>query len=45
VGFDGQGLPVGMQLLAPHFREDALLRATHLYQQTTDWHKKKPNIE
>ena len=42
VGFDGKGLPVGMQLLAPHFREDALFRATHAYQQATDWHKSHP---
>jgi aspartyl-tRNA(Asn)/glutamyl-tRNA(Gln) amidotransferase subunit A len=42
VGFDNQGLPIGMQLLAPHFREDLLFRATHIYQQATNWHKKRP---
>ena len=44
VGFDNKGLPVGMQLLAPHFREDLLLGATHVYQQATDWHKQRPNL-
>jgi len=44
VGFDNQGLPIGMQLIAPHFREDVLLRATHVYQQATDWHKQQPEI-
>ena len=44
VGFDEKGLPVGMQLIAPHFREDALLRATHVYQQATDWHIQRPEI-
>jgi aspartyl-tRNA(Asn)/glutamyl-tRNA(Gln) amidotransferase subunit A len=44
VGFDGQGLPIGMQLLAPHFREDLLFKATHIYQQATDWHTRKPEI-
>jgi len=44
VGFDNKGLPIGMQLLASHFREDLLFGATHAYQQTTDWHKKKPEI-
>jgi len=44
VGFDSLGLPVGMQLLAPHFREDLLFRATHAYQQATDWHSQKPKI-
>jgi aspartyl-tRNA(Asn)/glutamyl-tRNA(Gln) amidotransferase subunit A len=44
VGFDSAGLPIGMQLLAPHFREDLLFRATYIYQQATDWHKQRPNI-
>jgi aspartyl-tRNA(Asn)/glutamyl-tRNA(Gln) amidotransferase subunit A len=44
VGFDNIGLPIGMQLLAPHFREDLLFSATHVYQQATDWHKQRPNI-
>jgi aspartyl-tRNA(Asn)/glutamyl-tRNA(Gln) amidotransferase subunit A len=38
VGFDRQGLPIGMQLMGPHFREDILFRAAHVYQQITDWH-------
>ena len=45
VGFDKKGLPVGMQLLAPHFREDLLLGTTQVYQQVTDWHNQKPDIE
>jgi len=44
VGFDRDGLPVGMQLLAPRLGEAALLRATHAYQQATDWHTRKPGI-
>ncbi len=42
VGFDRQGLPVGLQLLGPHFGEPALLRAAYVYQQVTDWHKRVP---
>lgn len=42
VGFDNNGLPIGMQLLAPHYCEGALLSATHAYQQVTDWHKNFP---
>lgn len=45
VGFDNQGLPVGMQLMAPHFREDNLFRAAHAYQQITGWHLQKPVLE
>ncbi len=35
VGFDGQGLPIGMQLMGAHFREDVLLRTAYAYQQVT----------
>ena len=44
VGFDKAGLPVGMQLMGPHFREDVLFRTAHAYQQVTDWHKRVPEI-
>ncbi len=44
VGFDKNNLPVGLQLIGPHFREDLLLRVTHAYQQVTDWHKKQPKL-
>jgi len=42
VGFDAGGLPVGMQLMGPHFREQLLFRVAHAYQQLTDWHTRKP---
>jgi aspartyl-tRNA(Asn)/glutamyl-tRNA(Gln) amidotransferase subunit A len=44
VGFDPDGLPVGMQLMGPHFREDLLFQAAHAYQQVTDWHMRKPPL-
>jgi aspartyl-tRNA(Asn)/glutamyl-tRNA(Gln) amidotransferase subunit A len=44
VGFDGLGLPIGMQLMAPHLGEGALLRAAHAYQCVTSWHKEKPPL-
>ena len=44
VGFDQQGLPVGMQLMGPHFREDILLQSAHVYQQNTAWHKRSPRL-
>jgi aspartyl-tRNA(Asn)/glutamyl-tRNA(Gln) amidotransferase subunit A len=44
VGFDAEGLPVGMQLMGKHFREDQLFMMAHAYQQATDWHKQKPNL-
>ena len=42
VGFDDQHLPIGMQLMAPQFREDRLLQIVHIYQQVMGWHKEIP---
>ena len=35
-GTDG-ALPVGLQLVAPHFAENALLQAAHVFEQATDF--------
>ena len=40
-GFVG-GLPVGMQLIGPHFSEARMLNAAHRYQMETDWHLRVP---
>ena len=37
-----EGLPVGLQLIAPAFAEAGLLNAAHQFQQHTDWHTKTP---
>lgn len=39
-GFDGQGLPIGMQLIGNYFDEARLLNVAHGYQQATDWHRR-----
>lgn len=39
-----QGLPLGMQLIGPHFAEGRLLAAAHAYQQATDWHQHIPEV-
>jgi aspartyl-tRNA(Asn)/glutamyl-tRNA(Gln) amidotransferase subunit A len=44
VGFDDHGLPIGMQLMAPHFQEEQLFRTAHAYQQVTDWHARQPEL-
>ena len=44
VGFDHQGLPVGMQLMGPHFKEETLLKLVHAYQLSTQWHKVLPDL-
>jgi len=41
VGFDKNRLPIGMQLMAPHFHEEILFKAAHAYQRVTDWHNRE----
>jgi len=40
-GFVG-ALPVGLQIIGPHFAEERLLAAAHAYQRETDWHRRIP---
>jgi aspartyl-tRNA(Asn)/glutamyl-tRNA(Gln) amidotransferase subunit A len=35
-------LPMGLQLIGPHFSEARLLAAAHQYQKATDWHRHAP---
>ena len=37
-------LPIGLQLLGKPFGEETLLRAAHAYEQSTAWHKERPNL-
>jgi aspartyl-tRNA(Asn)/glutamyl-tRNA(Gln) amidotransferase subunit A len=39
-GFDGQGLPIGLQLIGDYFSEARLLNVAHQYQLATDWHQR-----
>lgn len=43
-GFDENGLPIGLQILAPTFAEQKLLRIARMYEKETDWHKITPPI-
>jgi aspartyl-tRNA(Asn)/glutamyl-tRNA(Gln) amidotransferase subunit A len=44
-GFDGDGLPIGMQIIGKPFDEATILQVAHAYEQATEWHMKKPRIE
>ncbi|MGB8693981.1 MAG: amidase family protein, partial [Steroidobacteraceae bacterium] len=35
-------LPVGLQIVGPHFSEERLLNVAHRYQQESDWHQRAP---
>jgi len=41
-GFDGKGLPIGLQIQGNAFAEAQILNVAHRYQQTTDWHRRVP---
>jgi aspartyl-tRNA(Asn)/glutamyl-tRNA(Gln) amidotransferase subunit A len=43
-GFSG-ALPVGLQLLGRAFDEATLLRVAHAYEQSTEWHTRRPSLE
>ncbi len=36
------GLPVGLQIIGPHFAEERLLAAAHAWQRASDWHRRLP---
>jgi aspartyl-tRNA(Asn)/glutamyl-tRNA(Gln) amidotransferase subunit A len=40
-GFTERGLPIGLQIAGPHWREDLVLRLAHAYEQATAWHKRR----
>jgi aspartyl-tRNA(Asn)/glutamyl-tRNA(Gln) amidotransferase subunit A len=43
-GFTSNNLPIGMQIIGKHFDEETVLRVAYAYEQSTDWHKRKPNL-
>jgi aspartyl-tRNA(Asn)/glutamyl-tRNA(Gln) amidotransferase subunit A len=43
-GFTEGGLPIGLQLVGQWFDEVTVLRAAHAYEQSTEWHKRRPAL-
>ncbi len=43
-GFTSGNLPIGLQLIGRHFDEGTLLQAAYAYEQSTDWHKRRPAL-
>lgn len=44
-GITKEGMPIGMQLVGPHVSEQLLFKVGHAYQQVTDWHLKRPQLD
>ncbi len=40
-GFTQSGLPIGLQIAGPYWREDLVLQLAYAYEQATAWHKRK----
>jgi len=43
-GFDGEGLPYSLQLVGRHAEEALLCRVGHVYEQATEWHRRRPPV-
>ena len=43
-GFDSRGLPVGLQIYGRPFEEERVLAFAHGYEQTTEWHRRRPTL-
>jgi aspartyl-tRNA(Asn)/glutamyl-tRNA(Gln) amidotransferase subunit A len=43
-GFTRQALPIGLQIIAPPFREETLLQVASVFEAATDFHTRKPSL-
>lgn len=43
-GFDDNGLPIGLQMIGKVLGEEQLFQVAYAYEQSTDWHLRKPKI-
>jgi len=41
-GFTEAGLPIGLQIIGPHWGEARVLQVANAYEQATAWHKRQP---
>lgn len=43
-GFTSNNLPIGLQIIGKHFDEETILKVSYAYEQSTEWHKRKPDL-
>ncbi len=43
-GFTSAGIPMALQFVSRHWREDLLCRVGHVYEQAARWHRRHPEL-
>jgi aspartyl-tRNA(Asn)/glutamyl-tRNA(Gln) amidotransferase subunit A len=43
-GFTSDGLPIGLQLIGPHWAEGTVLQLANAYERATPWHERHPML-
>jgi len=43
-GFSRENLPIGLQIIGNHFEEGKILKVAYCFEQNTDFHLKKPDL-
>jgi aspartyl-tRNA(Asn)/glutamyl-tRNA(Gln) amidotransferase subunit A len=44
-GFSQNNMPIGLQLIGRLWQEEALCEVGHAYEQATEWHNRKPDLD
>lgn len=43
-GFARDNLPVGLQMIGRHFDEESIFKLAYAYEQSTEWHLRRPSL-
>ncbi len=43
-GFTPDNLPIGLQIIAPHFAEEVMFKVAFAYEQSTEFHNRRPSL-
>lgn len=43
-GYTSEGLPIGLQIIGPHFGEEVILQVAYQFERATSFHKVKPKL-